>query len=47
LRELFSYFIPLGYRFYDEQDTTWRELGIDEITNSTRDGASRNVIAKA
>ncbi|MET3839588.1 FkbM family methyltransferase [Bradyrhizobium sp. OAE829] len=47
LRELFSYFIPLGYRFYDERDTAWRELGIDEITNSTRDGASINVIAKA
>ena len=47
LRDLLGYFTPLGYRFYDERADNWRQLTIDDITNSTRDGASINVIAKA
>ena len=46
LHDLLGYFIPLGYRFYDERDENWQPLAIEDISKSTRDGASINVIAK-
>ena len=47
LSDLLAYFTPLGYRFFDEQETRAEPLTLDEISQSMRDGAGINVIARA
>jgi FkbM family methyltransferase len=45
LGDMFAYFTPLGYRFFDERVD--QPLAIDKIFQFTRDGAGINVVARA
>lgn len=47
LRELLSFFLPLGYRFYHERSERLLPGDADSLDKWISDGAGRNVIARA
>lgn len=47
LRELLSFFLPLGYRFYHERSEQLLPSDADSLSKWISDGAGRNVIARA
>jgi hypothetical protein len=47
VEELLSYFIPLGYRFFDERTEQLLPSEARELQSLVEDGASKNIIARA
>jgi FkbM family methyltransferase len=46
LADLLGFFVPLGYRFFDEGETNAQPLELGQIARTIGDGAGINVIAR-